>query len=67
MAVARVAGMSATSPQCFEDAIRPGLERATTPLRDVTSAWVRDQRIKLENGKITECQFSYEVASFLES
>ena len=51
MAVARVTEISATSPQSFEDAIRQGLERATKTLRGVTAAWIKDQRVKLENGQ----------------
>jgi dodecin len=63
---AGVAEISAISPQSFEDAIRQGLERATTPLHNVTSAWVKDQRVKLENGKISEHQLNMELAFLLE-
>ncbi|MFL5335971.1 MAG: dodecin family protein, partial [Geminicoccaceae bacterium] len=40
------------SPQSFEDAIRQGLDRATKTLRGVTSAWIKDQRVKLDNGRV---------------
>ena len=63
MAVARVTEISATSPQSFEDAIRQGLERA---LRGVTAAWIKDQRVKLEDGKIAEYQVNMEVTFVLE-
>ena len=66
MAVARVTEISATSPQGFEDAIRQGLERATRTLRGVTSAWVKDQRVKLEDGRVTEYQVNMEVTFVLE-
>ena len=65
MAVARVTEISATSPQSFEDAIRQGLERATKTLRGVTSAWIKDQRVKLENGRATEYQVNMEVTFVL--
>ena len=66
MTVARVTEISATSPQSFEDAIRQGLERATKSLRGVTSAWIKDQRVKLEDGKVAEYQVNMEVTFVLE-
>src|SRR5215207_4542481 len=66
MAVARVTEISATSPQSFEDAIRQGLERATKTLRGVTAAWIKDQRVKLENGQVAEYQVNMEVIFVLE-
>ena len=66
MAVARVTEISATSPQSFEDALRQGLERATKTLRGVTSAWIKDQRVKLADGKVTEYQVNMEVTFVLE-
>jgi dodecin len=66
MAVARVTEISATSPQSFEDAVRQGLERATKTLRGVTAAWIKDQRVKLENGRATEYQVNMEVTFVLD-
>jgi flavin-binding protein dodecin len=66
MAVARVTEISATSPSSFEDAIRQGLERATRTLRGVTSAWIKDQRVKLADGRVTEYQVNMEVTFVLE-
>ena len=66
MAVARVTEISATSPSSFEDAIRQGLERATGTLRGVTSAWIKDQRVKLADGRVTEYQVNMEVTFVLE-
>ena len=66
MAVARVTEISATSSSSLEDAIRQGLERATRTLRGVTSAWIKDQRVKLEDGRIAEYQVNIEVTFVLE-
>ena len=66
MAVARVTEISATSPSSFEDAIRQGMERATETLRGVTSAWIKDQRVKLADGQVTEYQVNMEVTFVLE-
>ena len=66
MSVARVTEISSTSPQSFEDAIRQGLDRATRTLRGVTSAWIKDQRVKLEGNRIAEYQVNMEVTFVLE-
>ena len=66
MSVARVTEISSTSSQSFEDAVRQGIERATTTLRGVTAAWIKDQRVKLEDGRIAEYQVNMEVTFVLE-
>lgn len=64
--VARVTEISARSPQSFEDAIKVGIERATQTLRHVTSAWVKEQQVKVEDGRITEYQVNLLVTFVLE-
>ena len=66
MAVANVVEISATSPQGSGDAIRQGLERATQTLRGVTSAWVKEQRVKLRDGQIQEYQVNIQVTFVLD-
>jgi dodecin len=48
--VARVTEISATSDTSFEDAIKVGLERATSTLRGVKSAWVKEQEVQVGDG-----------------
>jgi dodecin len=66
MAVARVTEISATSSQSFEDAIKQGLERATRSLRGVTSAWIKEQQVKLRDGRIAEYQVNMQVTFVLD-
>ncbi len=66
MSVARVTEISATSSQSFEDAIRQGIERATQTLRGVTSAWVKEQQVKLQDGKVAEYQVNLVITFVLE-
>ncbi|HEY1486869.1 MAG TPA: dodecin family protein [Micromonosporaceae bacterium] len=55
--VARVTEISASSTKSFEDAISTGVKRATKTLRNVSSAWVKEQKITLDpTGKITSYQ-----------
>ena len=66
MAVARVTEISSTSPKSFEDAIQQGVTRATKTLRNVKSAWVKEQRIDIDGGKITEYQVNLLVTFVLD-
>lgn len=52
MSVAKVIELSSTSQQSFEDAIKQGIQRATTSLRGVQSAWVKEQTVSIDNGQI---------------
>lgn len=54
MSVARNTEISATSSQSFEDAIKQGLARATSTLRNVKSAWIKEQEVSLSGDQISE-------------
>ena len=53
MSVAKVIEISSTSSKSFEDAIVQGVERANKTLKNVKGAWVKDQEVTIDNGKIT--------------
>jgi flavin-binding protein dodecin len=53
MSVARVIEISAESDKSFDDAIQQGLNRATSTLRNVTAAWIKEQRVVLRNNQVT--------------
>src|SRR5688572_8523568 len=56
MSVARITEISSTSTKSFEDAIQKGITRATKTIRNVRSAWVKEQQIKIEEDSISEYQ-----------
>lgn len=64
--VARVTEISARSATSFEDAIKVGVERATQTLRGVTSAWVKEQQVKIDDGRVVEYQVNLLVTFVLE-
>jgi dodecin len=66
MSVARIIEMSATSTKSFEDALQQGVARATKTLRNVKSAWVKEQRVEIDGGKIVEYQVNLLVTFILE-
>jgi flavin-binding protein dodecin len=66
MAVARVTEISSTSPTSFEDAVQSGVARATKTLRNVRSAWIKEQRVDIRDGKIAEYQVNMMVTFILD-
>ena len=66
MAVARVSEISATSTTSFEDAIKQGLDRANQTLRNVKSAWIKEQQVRLEGGSVSEYQVNMLVTFVLD-
>ncbi len=54
MSVARVSEISANSSKSFDDAVRLGIDRANKTLKNVTGAWIQDQKLTVENGKIVQ-------------
>jgi flavin-binding protein dodecin len=66
MSVAKVTEISATSAKSFEDAIQQGLNRAGKTLRHVRSAWIKEQQVRCEEGKITEYQVNMMVTFIID-
>jgi flavin-binding protein dodecin len=66
MSVAKVSEISATSTKGFEDAIQQGLVRASKTLRQIRSAWVKEQQVRFDNGKIVEYQVNMMVTFVLD-
>ena len=67
MSVAKVTEIIASSTKSFDDAILIGVARAHKTLKNLKSAWVQDQQIKLDNeGKITEYRVHLKVTFIID-
>jgi flavin-binding protein dodecin len=66
MSVGRVTELSVVSETSFEDAIQQGVTRATSTLRGVEGAWIKDMNVLIENGNITGFKVNMEVTFILE-
>jgi flavin-binding protein dodecin len=64
--VARVSEISARSDTSFEDAVNVGLDRANATLRNVKSAWIKEQSVDVENGVIVGYRVNLLVTFVLE-
>jgi len=66
MSVARVIELSATSEQGFEEAINEGIQRATSTLRNVESAWVKDMNVEIQNNQVAVYRVNLAITFVLE-
>jgi len=66
MAVARNTEISATSSTSFDDAIKQGLARATSTLRNVKGAWIKEHEVRVEGDQIVEYKVVMVVTFILE-
>jgi flavin-binding protein dodecin len=64
--VARVTEISATSDKSFEDAIAVGIARADETLRKIRAAWVKEQEVRVVDGKVAEFQVNMLVTFELD-
>jgi dodecin len=67
MAIAKVSEIVSSSNKSFEDAIKDGIRRANKTLDNIKGAWVKDQKVVVENGKITEYRVFLRVTFVLKS
>jgi len=65
MSVAKVSEISATSKKSFEDAINSGLARANETLDQIEGAWIKDMKVRVKNGKVTEYRVNMKLTFVL--
>jgi dodecin len=66
MSVAKVTEISSTSTKSFEDAIQGGLDRAAKTIRNMRSAWIKEQTVRVEGSRITEYQVNMMITFVLD-
>jgi dodecin len=66
MAVAKVSEITAESTESFEDAIRQGIDRASKTLHGIRGAWVKEQKVTVDNGRITNFRVHMKVTFVLD-
>ena len=64
--VARVTELTAKSDTSFDVAVKVALDRANSTLRGITSAWVKEQLVEVENGAIVAYRVHLLVTFVLE-
>jgi len=66
MSVARITEVISSSPKSFDDAVQVGIARANKTLKNIKGAWVKDQKVIVEDGKVTSYRVVMKVTFVLK-
>ena len=66
MSVAKVTEIIASSPKSFDDAVSEGIKRADKTLKNIRSAWIKEQKVDVKDGNITEYRVTLKVTFILK-
>lgn len=66
MSIAKVIEISAQSEKSFEDAVAQGIEIASKSVHNIKSAWVKEQQVAVEDGKIVMYRVDLKVTFVLD-
>lgn len=65
MSVAKVTEITASSEKSFEDAIKQGVSRACKTLKNVTGAWIQEQKVDIKDGEVVNYRVNMKVTFVL--
>lgn len=65
MSVAKIVEISAESTASFEDAINQGIQTASESLHDIKGAWVKEQQVVVEDGKVVKYRVDLKITFVL--
>jgi len=54
MAVAKNIEITSSSPASFDEAIKSGIQRASRTIKNIRGAWVKEQKVEVSDGNVTE-------------
>jgi flavin-binding protein dodecin len=66
MSVAKVVEITSSSKKGFEDAIQVGLARASKTIDKISGAWISEQKVMVEKGKVSEYRVTMRVTFLLK-
>ena len=66
MSIARTTEITSASDKSFEDAIKKGIKRYSKTIDNVESAWIKEQKVVIDNGEISEYRVTMKVTFILK-
>lgn len=66
MSIAKITEITASSKKSFEDAIRTGIKRCDETLDNVEGAWIKEQKVVVSGGDVTEYRVTMKVTFILK-
>lgn len=61
MSVAKVIEITSSSTRSFEEAIHTGIARVNNSVEQVQGAWIQEQKVVVNKGKVTEYRVNMKV------
>jgi flavin-binding protein dodecin len=66
MSVARITEITSSSAKGFEDAIQKGIKRFSKTIDNVEGAWVKEQKVIIKDGAVSEYRVTMKVSFVLK-
>ena len=66
MSVAKTTEITASSKKSFEDAICSGIKRFSKTMDKVEGAWVKEQKVVVDDGEVSEYRVTMKVTFILK-
>jgi flavin-binding protein dodecin len=66
MSIARTTEITSSSDKSFEDAIKKGVKRYSKTIDNVEGAWVKEQKVVVKDGDISEYRVTMKVSFVLK-
>jgi flavin-binding protein dodecin len=66
MSIARTSEITASSKKGFEDAIENGIKRFSKTIKNVEGAWVKEQKVVVDDGEVSEYRVTLKVTFVLD-
>lgn len=66
MTTAKVIEICSESGQSFEDAIAKGIETASESVHNIRGAWIQEQKVEIENNKISGYRVNMKITFVLD-
>lgn len=66
MSVAKTSEITASSSKSFEDAIRNGIKRFSKTIDGIEGAWVKEQKVVVDDGEVKAFRVTLKVTFVLK-
>ena len=66
MSIAKTSEISASSGKSFEDAVKKGIKRFGKTIDNIEGAWIKEQKVVVDNGEVTEYRVTMIVTFILK-
>lgn len=66
MSIAKTSEISASSDKSFEDAVKKGIKRFGKSIDNIEGAWIKEQKVVVDKGEVTEYRVTMIVTFILK-